>query len=94
MIILQQHRVAVHETRLGESVSIFNPIFQDTFGKLVHGYEAMGYATQQASALALSTIHNMVMQQASFLSALDGFSVIIGVSLVGALCAFIQKQID
>ncbi len=94
MIILQQHRVAVHETRLGESVSIFNPIFEDTFGKLVHGYEAMGYATQQASALALSSIHNTVMQQASFLSALDGFSVIVGVSLVGALCAFLQKQIN
>lgn len=94
MIILQQHRVAVHETRLGESVSTFNPIFQETYGKLIHGYEAMGYTAEQAASLALSSIHTLVMQQASFMASLDGFSVLVCVALVGAVYAFIQKQID
>ncbi|QDH58477.1 MFS transporter [Pandoraea pnomenusa] len=94
MIILQQHRVAVHETRLNESVSLFNPAFQEMFGKLSHGYESMGYSAQQAASLALSTIHTQVVQQASFLGSLDGFSVLVWVSLVGAVCAFVQKRID
>jgi MFS transporter, DHA2 family, multidrug resistance protein len=94
MIILQQHRLAVHQTRLAESVNPFNPLFQSTFERLVGGFEALGYGTAQAKALAMGEIGSIVTQQANFLSALDGFYFMIGVALVGSAIAIWQKQID
>jgi MFS transporter, DHA2 family, multidrug resistance protein len=94
MIILEQHRLAVHQTRLAEAINPFNPSFQESFGKLSGGFEALGYAGNQASGLALAEMNRVVTQQASFLSALDGFAFVIGIALIGGAIAFWQKQID
>ncbi|WP_277186780.1 MFS transporter [Caballeronia sp. BR00000012568055] len=94
MIILQQHRLAVHQTRLAESVNPFNPLFQNTYERLVGGFESLGYGAAQAKGLAMGEISSIVTQQASFLSALDGFYFMIGVALVGGAIAIWQKQID
>jgi MFS transporter, DHA2 family, multidrug resistance protein len=94
MIILQQHRVALHLTRLVEAVNPFNPIFQDTYARLSSGFENMGYAAGQSKSLALVELSRAVTQQASFLSALDGFYFLIGVALTGGVIALWQKRID
>jgi MFS transporter, DHA2 family, multidrug resistance protein len=94
MIILQQHRLAVHQTRLAESVNPFNPVFQNVYERLIAGFEGLGYAAAQAKGLALVEVDRIVVQQASFLSALDGFYFLIGVALIGSVIAVWQKQID
>ncbi|WP_250474794.1 MFS transporter [Caballeronia sp. GAFFF1] len=94
MIILEQHRMAVHESRLAESVSAFNPLFQNTYEKLTGGFAALGYGAEQAKSLALAEVGRIVTQQASFLSSLDGFYFLIGVALCASVLAVWQKQID
>jgi hypothetical protein len=94
MIILEQHRMAMHESRLAESVSAFNPLFQNTYEKLTGGFEALGYSAAQAKSLALAEVGRIVTQQASFLSSLDGFYFLIGVALCASVVAVWQKQID
>ncbi len=60
IIILQQHRLAVHQTRLAESVNPFNPVFQDSFERLMHGFESLGYGAAQAKSLALVEVDRIV----------------------------------
>jgi hypothetical protein len=94
MIILEQHRQAVHQTRLTEFVNPFNPVFQNTLGRLVSAFEGMGHTASDAKGLALVEISRVVGQQASFLSALDGFYFLIAVAVGGGLFALYQRQID
>ncbi|KWB20496.1 MFS transporter [Burkholderia cepacia] len=94
MIILEQHRLAVHHTRLAESVTPSNPYFIETLDTLARGFEAAGLAARDAQALALGEIGRMVSQQASFLSVLDGFYFMTGIAVVACVFALWQKQID
>ncbi|KWF30902.1 MFS transporter [Burkholderia pseudomultivorans] len=94
MIILEQHRLAVHQTRLIEYVTPLNPLYRDTFDALSRAFEGAGHAARDAQALALAEIGRMVSQQASFLSALDGFYFIAGIAVVAGVFAVWQKQID
>jgi MFS family permease len=94
VIIIEQHRMALHQTRLAEFVNPLNPVFQDAFATLSHAFEALGRAPGEAHGLALAQVSRMVTQQASFLSSLDGFYFLIGVAVVGGIYAACQKQID
>ncbi|MEM5342954.1 MFS transporter [Paraburkholderia azotifigens] len=94
MIILEQHRQALHETRLTEFVNPFNPVFQHSLESLTHAFEALGHTAGEAKSLALIEISRAVTQQASFLSALDGFYFLIGIAACGGLFALCQRQID
>ncbi len=94
VIIVEQHRLALHQSRLAESVNPFNPAFQNTLAKLTHGFEALGNTPGEAYGLAIVEINRMVAQQASFLSSLDGFYFLIGVAICGGIFAACQKQID
>ncbi|AXF25098.1 MFS transporter [Burkholderia pyrrocinia] len=94
MIILDQHRRALHETRLTEFTSPYDPRFQDTFAALTRAFETLGQTADNARALALAEISRMITQQAAFLSTLDGFWFIAGVATLGCLFAAWQKQID
>jgi MFS family permease len=94
IIILEQHRVALHQTRLAESVNPYNPIFQNAYEGLLNGFQHMGHSVSDAKALALVEINGLVTQQANFLSSLDGFYYIIGVALVASVIAAWQKRID
>ena len=94
MIILEQHREALHETRLTEFVNPFNPAFQHSLASLTQSFEGLGHTAGDAKALALVEIGRTVTQQASFLSALDGFYFLIGVAICGGLFALWQRQID
>jgi hypothetical protein len=94
MIILEQRRQAVHQTRLTEFVNPFNPLFQHAFDGLTHTFEALGHNAGEARSLALVEVSHVVTQQASFLSALDGFYFLIAIAIGGGLFALYQRQID
>jgi MFS transporter, DHA2 family, multidrug resistance protein len=93
VIILEQHRSAVHQTRLVEFASIYNPIFQTTLDRMTHAFEAQGLGASEARGLSLEQLSSMVAHQASFLSVLDGFTIIALLALVGGAIAVIQRQI-
>ncbi|RQH07418.1 MFS transporter [Paraburkholderia dinghuensis] len=94
VIIIEQHRLALHQSRLAEYVNPLNPIFQNTLATLTHGFESLGRAPDEAHGLAIAEISRMVTQQASFLSSLDGFYFLIGVAVCGGIFAAWQKQIE
>ncbi|SAK84368.1 major facilitator transporter [Caballeronia hypogeia] len=94
IIILEQHRVALHQTRLAETVNPYNPNFQSAYETLIGGFERMGHGLAQAKSLALVEISRLVTQQANFLGSLDGFYFIIGVALCASVIAIWQKRID
>ncbi|WP_144113736.1 MFS transporter [Paraburkholderia sp. BCC1886] len=94
VIIVEQHRLALHQSRLAEFVNPYNPVFQNALAALTRSFTAAGRPPSDAHALALVTISRSVAQQASFLSSLDGFYFLIGVAICGGLFAAWQKRID
>ncbi|MDR5822909.1 MFS transporter [Caballeronia sp. LZ043] len=94
IIILEQHRVALHQTRLVETINPYNPVFENAYRSLLGGFLNSGHSASEASSLALGEISRLVAQQANFLSSLDGFYYLIGVALVAGAVAAWQKRID
>jgi hypothetical protein len=94
VIIVEQHRQALHETRLAEFVNPYNPLFQNSLAALTNGFAVAGHSPSEAHSLAIVEISRAVAQQASFLASLDGFYFLIGVAICGGLFAAWQKQID
>ncbi|WP_233863393.1 MFS transporter [Paraburkholderia adhaesiva] len=94
VIIIEQHRLALHQSRLADYVNPFNPVFQNTLATLTHGFENLGRSPGEAHGLAIAEMSRMVTQQASFLSSLDGFYFLMGVAICGGIFAAWQKQIE
>jgi MFS family permease len=94
VIIVEQHRQALHQTRLAEFVNPYNPVFQNSLASLTSALATTGRPASEAHSLALVEISRTVAQQASFLASLDGFYFLIGVAICGGLFAAWQKQID
>ncbi len=94
VIIIEQHRQALHQTRLTEFANPFNPVFQSTIATLTRAFEALGRSAGEARGLALIEVSRSITQQASFLSSIDGFYFMIGVAILGGIVAAWQKQID
>ncbi|WP_257812841.1 MFS transporter [Burkholderia glumae] len=94
VIIIEQHRDALHRARLFEQASVFNPTFAQTVDALARGYAGAGQAAGDAHALALASVSATIGRQAAFLTSLDGFLFIAGVALCGGLFAAWQKSID
>ncbi|MGF6878269.1 hypothetical protein OKW35_007748 [Paraburkholderia sp. MM5477-R1] len=94
VIIVEQHRLALHQSRLAESVNPYNPVYQNTLATLARGSAAAGHAASEAHALAIASISRSIGQQASLLASLDGFYFLIGVAICGGPFAAWQKQID
>lgn len=94
VIALQQHRLALHETRLSESANLGNPVFMQTLDMLTRGFEAAGHAAAQAHAMALATLARTFEQQATFMASLDGFEIIAVVAVVAALFTASRKALD
>ncbi|MBB5459373.1 hypothetical protein HDG33_003032 [Paraburkholderia sp. Cpub6] len=84
VIIVEQHRLALHQSRLAESVNPYNPVYQNTLATLARGSAAAGHAVSEAHALAIASISRSIGQQASLLASLDGFYFLIGVAICGA----------
>lgn len=94
VIIVEQHRQALHQARLAEFANAFNPAFQSTIAALTNGFAATGRPPGEAHALATVEVARIFAQQASFLTSLDGFYFLIGVAVCGGIFAAWQKQID
>ncbi|MGF6936927.1 hypothetical protein OKW41_006089 [Paraburkholderia sp. UCT70] len=94
VIIVEQHRLALHQSRLAESVNPYNPVYQNTLATLARGSAAAGHAASEAHALAIASISRSIAQQASLLASPDGFYFLIGVAICGGPFAAWQKQID
>ncbi|ANB72913.1 hypothetical protein AYM40_11445 [Paraburkholderia phytofirmans OLGA172] len=94
VIIVEQHRQALHQARLAKFVNPYNPLFQNSLAALTSGLSAAGGSPSEAHALALVEISRTVTQQASFLTSLDGFYFLIGIAICGGMFAARQKQID
>ncbi|CAL8481209.1 MFS transporter [Caballeronia sp. S22] len=93
VIILEQHRVAVHSTRLTEFASPYNSVFQSTLETMTHAFEAAGHSAIDARNIALAELARVIADQANFLSVLDGFHAMIVLALLGAAIALVQRQI-
>ncbi|MFL6642180.1 MAG: MFS transporter [Paraburkholderia graminis] len=94
VIIVEQHRQALHQARLAEFVNPYNPVFQDSLAALTRAFSAAGHSPSDAHSLAVVEISRAVARQASFLSSLDGFYFLIGIAICGGIFAALQKQID
>ncbi|WP_431274568.1 MFS transporter [Variovorax ureilyticus] len=94
VIALQQHRVALHETRLGESANLGNATFVQSLDMLTRGFQAAGHAASEAHAMALASLSRMLEQQATFMASLDGFQVMAVIAIVAAIYAASQKVLD
>ncbi|KAF1026611.1 MAG: putative multidrug resistance protein EmrY [Burkholderia plantarii] len=93
VIILEQHRDALHRTRLFEQANVFNPLFNQSVEALERGFAAAGHASD-AHALALASLSQTIARQAAFLTSIDGFTFLAGVAICGGLIAAWQKAID
>lgn len=93
VIILEQHRMALHETRLTELANPYNPVFQNTLDTTMHAFEAAGRSVGDAQNLALAEFARVAAHQADFMSLLDGFYVMAILALLGATIALVQRQI-
>ncbi|HXZ07160.1 MAG TPA: MFS transporter, partial [Paraburkholderia sp.] len=60
VIIVEQHRQALHEVRLAEYANPYNPLFQNTLATLTHGFAAAGRSLGEAHALAVVEVSRMV----------------------------------
>ncbi|RDT01893.1 hypothetical protein DWU95_20615 [Burkholderia contaminans] len=93
IIILDQHRLALHQTRLAEFATPYNPVFENALQSMAHAFAERGMNTAQAEGAALGEFARMAAHQASFMSVLDCFYVIAIISLAGAVIALVQRQI-
>lgn len=94
VIIVEQHRVALHTSRLAENVNAYSPVFQNAYAALTQHYLAAGHALGAAHGLALAELAQTVARQANFMAATDGFYFLAAVALCGGLVAAWQKTID
>src|SRR5258706_9822338 len=70
VIIVEQHRQALHQTRLAEFANPYNPVVQSTIATLTNGFAAAGRSLAEAHALAVVEVNRVVAQPASFLTSL------------------------
>lgn len=94
IIILEQHRLALHETRLAETANPYNPVFSAALDALGHSALAAGNAPADAHGFAFALLARSIVQQASFLASLDGFYFLAAVAIVGALFAVRQRALN
>lgn len=93
IIVLEQHRLALHQTQLAANASLSNPVFTGALDQLTQRFEQAGATLSAAHGLALAEIQRVVTQQANFMSFLDGFVFLGVISGAAALYALWQRRI-
>lgn len=93
IITLEQHRLALHRTRLVEAANPYNPVFTQALDVLTGATAAASHALDGAHAIALGTLARTLAQQANFLASLDGFYFLAAVAIVGGLFAAWQREL-
>ncbi|MCG1018232.1 MULTISPECIES: MFS transporter [Burkholderiaceae] len=94
IIMLEQHRLALHETRLVEAANPYNPIFSAALDTLSRSVLATGNPSGDSHGVAIALLARSVAQQANFLASLDGFYFLAAIALVGGLFAAWQRALD
>lgn len=90
IIMLEQHRFALHYTRFAEHVNSSLSAWSDLVAALQLN---LGLNADRANTLALEELARLATQQANFLSLIDGFWLVTAVAAAGALCAIVQRKI-
>ena len=94
VIVLQQHRLALHEARLSEAANPANQGFMHALESLTHGFVAAGRSAGEAHRMALGTLWRALEQQATFMASLDGFTALAVIALAAGLFAAWQRRVD
>ncbi len=92
IIIVEQHRLALHETRFSEIASSYNPNFQNAMTSFT-GSGDLASVSRTGQLTALARIATIVTQQATLLASIDGFLFIMVVALIGSVVAMLQRSI-
>lgn len=92
-IALQQHRIALHETRLSEATTPSNPGFVQALDALTRGFVATGHAAAEAHTMALASLARVMEQQATFMASLDGFEVLAVIAVLAGIYAAWHRRI-
>lgn len=83
---LLTQREHLHSNRLGEMVSLYNPLARARLDAIAQGFVARGYDATSAARMALGTVDQAVRRQ-SFLQAYGDCFFLIGITLVAAVGA-------
>ena len=86
-------RERFHSNRLGEAVSVYNPLTQERLDLLTHKFTAAGSDTVTAGQQALAVVDSVVRREATLMAFSDCFHVL-GFVLIGAtLAAFLSRPV-
>ncbi|GAB3630635.1 major facilitator transporter [Pandoraea terrae] len=94
IVAFEQHRDALHRTRLSEATNPFNPAFSQTLDSLTAALTHAGVAVSQAHGAALAQIAQIIQRQAAFLTFIDGFHFVAIVALCGGIFAALQQRLN
>jgi len=87
------HREQFHQSRLVESVSPSNPVYQDTLQRVTDYFTAQGSSLAQAHQQAIQWIGQQVQMQASLLAYIDVFWTLMLMALAAVPLALILRNI-
>ncbi|MFT3811831.1 MAG: MFS transporter [Acidovorax sp.] len=93
IIMLEQHRGALHYAQLAEAVTPSNPSVQPLLDSMTGSFMATGHSLAEAHSLALFNIYEMVVKQANLLSVQDGFIYLGAIAVVAGLFTTWQRHI-
>ncbi|MCC8977497.1 DHA2 family efflux MFS transporter permease subunit [Bradyrhizobium acaciae] len=87
------HRQQFHQSRLVEQVTPSNPQYQDTLHQVTDFFVAQGNSLAQAHSQAIQWIGQQVQTQASFLSYMDAFWVLMLIALSAIPLALTLRKV-
>ena len=87
------HREQFHQSRLVEQVTPSSPQYQDTMHRMTDFFIAQGSSLLQAQQQAVQWIGQQVQTQASFLSYMDAFWVLMLISLSAIPLALTLRKV-
>ncbi|WFU32295.1 DHA2 family efflux MFS transporter permease subunit [Bradyrhizobium brasilense] len=87
------HRQQFHQSRLVEQVTPSSPQYQDTLHQITDFFVAQGSSLAQAHSQAIQWIGQQVQTQASFLSYMDAFWVLMLISLSAIPLALTLRKV-
>ena len=83
MLTQREH---LHSNRLGEFISLYNPLTRERLDYLADGFRAHGFVPASAARMALGTLDGTVRNQA-YLQAYGDCFFLIGATLCAAIAA-------
>ncbi|HAT1685228.1 TPA: MFS transporter [Klebsiella oxytoca] len=91
VIMIEQHREALHYSRLADQITLNNPALQDVLNALAGRLTTLKSAEIKEASLGL--IRQMVIRQSELMSIQDGFFYLAIIAAIAALFSLWQKKI-